>query len=118
MHLQALMAQLTFIADIVPGNYFFVCVLLCKALLTVLTVRKPLVNYFSPHVLGNYFIQHVKMLEHSTRNTNSPSYGLNCDSSAPCLTSGIVLMSSYIKIMPLPICHIERTALNETLGIV
>lgn len=62
--------------------------------------------------------QHVKMLEHSIRNINSPCYGLNCDSSAPCLIPGIFLMSSYTKIVPLPICHIGRTAVNETLGIV
>lgn len=104
-------------ADTVPGSWVFF-VLLCKALLTVLTAIKPLTKLlFFPHLVGNYSFctTTMKMLEHSIRNTNSPFYSLNCDPSAPCITPGIFLMSSHIKIMPLPICHTGRTAVNETL---
>lgn len=98
----------------------FLCVLLCKALLTVLAAIKPLAKLLLFPSCGklSFYRATVKMLEHSIRNTNSPFHGLNCDSSAPCITPDIFLASSHVKIMPLPIYHTGGTAVNETSWIV
>lgn len=64
----------------------------------------PKLSFFFPHLVGNYLSDTitVKVLENSLRNTNSPFYILYCDSSVPCTTFGIFLVSLHYKIMPLP----------------